>query len=212
MGLFNIFKKRGAPTELPSLALPDQLSPLKQNAIGASSLERAFAHQLPPMEQAQLNAFPKFKPLPIPGMQPIPAVNTKPLPIMEKQTDDKGFFKELIKDLTEEVNSEKLDTKYKEKILADDIVSQMKTYWEQQKPEVFLQNAGGELKAKLIEKADKLNALEKDWQGAYFNLVAKEEKIRQEERELKQMLSELINIYESSLTNRKAEQSVPPVQ
>lgn len=188
MGLFNVFKKREVPSELPSLSLDE---PVK-------SIESQYNSIKPIAEVKEESS--KYKPLPVQKIENWNSVELKAL--TAKSEDDKGFFKELIKDLTNEISSEKLDIEYKEKILGDDIVTQMKSYWERQRPEVFLQNAGKEIKDQLVKKAENLNELEKEWQSAYFSLIAKEEKIRQEEKELKQMLSELIGIYEKSLTHK----------
>jgi len=215
MGLFKILKKKVVPNELPSLNVSNSQS-LNNNFLLSQEGNGSKNFEVNPFTQEEiktdnLDIQPKYKPLPVQKLVNIekPQIQSGVLSeaekaILQKETEtEKGFFKKLIKDFTHEINSEKLNQRYKEKILSEDIVNQMRGYWENQKPEIFLKNAGSELKQQLLIKAEKLNSLEKEWQNAYFSLIAKEEKIRQEEKELKRMLSELINIYEESLERNK---------
>jgi len=129
----------------------------------------------------------------------------KKLPTMpSSQENEKGYFKELIQSVTEETqNLDKLESWYKSTFLPGDVVFQMREYWEKQQPEILLKNISGDLKNKLLEKTNKLHELEKDWQEIYFQLLSKEDKIRKEEKELKESLSEFMEIVKRSLSRGK---------
>jgi hypothetical protein len=71
----------------------------------------------------------------------------------------------------------------------------MRKYWDEQDPAMLFGGSKSELKTKLLEKIESLHKLEKVWQEAYFNLMEKEEIIRKEEKELKEALTEFINVY-----------------
>ena len=49
-----------------------------------------------------------------------------------------------------------------------------------------------------MERTEKLHKLEQEWQQIYFDLIAKEEEIRKEERELKGTVSEFITAFKES--------------
>ena len=118
--------------------------------------------------------------------------------------EEDGFFKELIKNMTEEGNDfDKVNSWYNKKFLSEDLVYQMKDYWAKQNPQIILNNLNTELKNKLLSKINKLHQLEKDWRSSYFNLITKEEEIRKEEKELKESLGEFISIYKRNLERKK---------
>lgn len=200
MGLFNILKKRDVPKELPSLAMgsstSNSLPTMNAQPSGSSVLDaikrkrEESSAQLPVQKSLQVES--KYKPLPVQKID-IPK-NTN--------EEERGFFRELMKDLTQEVESERITEISRSKLLSEDIVSQMKEYWHQQKPELLLKSVGGELKQKLLEKTDKLHALEKEWQDSYFEVLTKEDKIRKEESELKKILSDLMDLYQKSLKDK----------
>jgi len=75
----------------------------------------------------------------------------------------------------------------------------MREYWQKQQPELLLKNISGELKNKLSAKTNKLHQLEKEWQEVYFSLLAKEDEIRKEEKDLKESLAEFIDLLKRPL-------------
>ncbi len=191
-----LFKKKEVPEELPDLMI-DEIGKRQESQI--QEKEESDSEEK------------KFKPLPTKDFSSLvqqpnqPASAEKPQqPSTELTDDEKGFFKDLIKNIMNEVeNLDKLDSWYRNKFFPEDIVSQMREYWEKQSPEVILKSIGSDIKAKLMEKIDRLHQLEKEWQTIYFNLLAKEEEIRKEERELKESLSEIINLFKKSLARKK---------
>jgi hypothetical protein len=118
--------------------------------------------------------------------------------------NDSGYFKELIQSVMGETEDlEKFDKWWKNSFLPADIVTHMREYWEKQTPELILNNFGGEAKNKLLGKVEKLHGLEKEWQSTYLHLLECEDKIRGEESELKESLSEFVAIYKKTLNRRK---------
>jgi hypothetical protein len=118
--------------------------------------------------------------------------------------DEKSFFKDLLKNVNEESKSlQKLDDWYTREFASKDIVHQMREYWEKQKPDLVMKYVGNEMKDKLITKTNKLHNLELEWQKIYFELMQKEEAIRQEEKELKETLSEFVKLCKKHLGKKK---------
>ena len=182
------FKKKDVPEELPSLAIDrSKISPPEQESQVEEKQE----------VQAQYKSLPTQR----------TAVRTLQESSRRKESlspeDQQGYFRDLIKSVTEGTeNLDKIDSWYKEKFLPGDMVFQMREYWEKQQPEILLKNISGELKNKLLGKTDKLHQLEKEWQDIYFHLLAKEEAIRKEEKELKDSLSEFIDLFRRSSRKR----------
>ncbi len=173
-----LFKKKEAPEELPTLAFEE----INKNL----DVPEKQLPKLPKIEN-------KYKLLPSQDFSAFSASQPQ-------NEDGQGYFKELIKSITQETqNVSKLDSWYKNKFMPEDVVFQMREYWQKQQPEILLRNISGELKNKLLEQTNKLHNLEKEWQQVYFNLVAKEEEIRKEEKGLKDSLSEFISLYKRSL-------------
>jgi hypothetical protein len=187
MGLFKRSKKE-IPAELPDLALDSE--------------EKPFGNE----ENSNLNNMTKsdFAPanteFPVQKRQEYTKKSASESNSFESDDDDKGFFKDLIKNLIDEQkNVDKMESFYNNKFASDDLVHQMRTYWEEQKPELLLKNVGSDLKAKMNEKTNKLHILEKEWQDIYFALLSKEEEIRTEEKDLKEVIGEYITICKKAL-------------
>ncbi len=110
-------------------------------------------------------------------------------------SEDQGFFKDMISHAMGEMESlDRLDEWYKNKFQSEDVVAQLRQYWKQQRPEMLLKIFGAELREKILKKSDSLHSLEKEWQEIYFALLSKEEALRKEEKELKQMLGEFVGL------------------
>ncbi len=183
-----LFKKREVPEELPGLAFEEMNK--NSSAVPVSSL--------PQLPQLQSNTETRYKPLQTQSLQEsMPNGDS----FLKKRglsgfEDNQGYFKELVKSITEEKQDiGKLDSWYKNKFLPGDVVFQMREYWEKQQPEMLLKNVSGELKNRILEQTNKLHSLEKDWQEIYFSLMAKEEEIRKDEKDLKDSIAEFIGIY-----------------
>ncbi|MFH1290167.1 MAG: hypothetical protein ABIH92_02045 [Nanoarchaeota archaeon] len=184
-----LFKKKEVPAELPSLAV---------DVVKKAESSRAQQPQPAPTQQS-------YKPLPKVSAQmqseqkpdePVQPQQPQPAP-----QDEEGYFRNLVKTVTEETDDlDKLSSWYKNKFLPGDMVFQMREYWQKQQPELLLKNISGELKNKLMGKTEKLHSLEKEWQEVYFTLLAKEDEIRKEEKDLKDSLAEFIGLLKRPLS------------
>jgi hypothetical protein len=179
-------KNKSVPDELPSL-ISDEIQ-------GKSTAEKPKEIQ-PPSHNELVKEYLKkegenLKPKPLPTEKPSSE---------EGINDQRSFFKELQSNINHEITDlDKLEEWYNNKFLPRDIVNDMRNYWEKQKHNTVIQLVGKNFQEKISEKTIKLKHLEKEWQDIYFDLIEKEEEIRNEERELKKVLSEFVE-----LCNRK---------
>ena len=86
----------------------------------------------------------------------------------------------------------------------EDVVSNMRGYWEGNKADIIIESFGAEYKRQINEKVKILRGLEEDWREIYFGLVKKEEEMKKEERELKETLSEFVNLCKRRNGNGKS--------
>jgi len=108
---------------------------------------------------------------------------------------EKGFFKELEDEIYNELNDlESLQDKLDADFDPDDILKNMKNYWKKQKQLLLLENTAKNYKQRLSEKISSLKTLENSWQSAYFDLIKKEETIKEEEESLKELLHEFMGV------------------
>ncbi len=104
--------------------------------------------------------------------------------------------------MTEEIGDlSDLENWYEKKFLPRDILSDMKNYWEKQKTESILDLLGKNFQEKISVKISKLQELEKDWQSTYFELIEKEEEIKDYESELKDLLKEFVGVCKNKKKN-----------
>lgn len=106
-----------------------------------------------------------------------------------------SYFDKILEDINKDIeNVSSIEEWYNQKIANKDVVSDMKGYWEENKHEFIIKGIGSEYKKKINEKIAKLQELEMDWREIYFKLIKKEEEMKKEERELKAILSEFVDI------------------
>jgi hypothetical protein len=179
MGLTSIFKKNKIPDELPDLGIEENVeSPLKKEVPEDSEIV------IPHIE----------------AKEPAAAIESqKPKEDSEKPKQnkfyDKSFFTELQGDILKEIEDlNSLEKWYKNKFMPEDIVTEMRSYWENKKTGPTIKVIGKDFQERISEKIASLQSLEKEWQDIYFNLVEKEEEIKEKERELKKILKEFIEI------------------
>ena len=119
----------------------------------------------------------------------------EPRRIEKSDLDDNSFFKKLLEDIDGEMDSlHSLEDWYHNKFLPKDVIGEMRNYWEHQKKDVIIKKLGKNFKGRIMEKIETLQELEKEWQDIYFDLTEKEEEIRDEEKELKKLLAEFVEI------------------
>lgn len=204
-----MFKKSKAPSKLPDLTL-DNISPKIKNEDNLTSKNSPHSHNLNPNTHIQENIIKDAPKIEINQNTPmnLSQINLNEKNIKneeisyEKQGDkpshndlfnNKSFFKELINNLDDKSKTSKEITSwYNENFANQDIVSQMRSYWKEQKPELVIK--GNELKNKIMEKADHLHLLEKQWQESYLNGISTENEIEKHEKELKNMIKEFMEI------------------
>jgi hypothetical protein len=106
-----------------------------------------------------------------------------------------SFFDEVLEDINGGIaDVGKLEDWYEKKFAGEDVVSNMKEYWEGNKADIIIESFGAEYKREINDKVKVLRELEEDWREIYFRLVKKEEEMKKEERELKETLSEFVNL------------------
>jgi len=176
MGL-KLFKRKEVPEELPDLAT-DKLEKTgidKDKEIVNSYLREKEAETVKPATEK-----------------------------IEKSEEENSFFNKLQGDLNNELTSlNKLENWYSNKFLPQDTVAEMKSYWEKQKEGSVIKIIGKNFKGKINEKTEKLQKLEKEWQGTYFQLIEKEEEIRKEEQELKKVLAEFVGLCKATKKRKR---------
>jgi hypothetical protein len=215
--VLNMFKKKKAPAALPDLAIdslgfgnsqPQQMQPqlYSQPANLAAQNVQQQPFQAEKQGYKQLTEYKKFMPvqeITAPRQLKKPGEENVLKEIVSTENEE-GFFKDLMKNITSEIKDiEKLDKLYKGKVHGEDMVHKMREYWEKQKPELALRNVNNEIVGKLKDKTEKLHALEKEWQEIYINLIEKEEQMRSDEKELKAMLAEFIDVYKKKSPDGK---------
>jgi hypothetical protein len=128
--------------------------------------------------------------------------------ILEKKNYSKppkdSFFTNLQENLNNEMdNINHLEEWYNNKLLPEDTLSEMKKYWEEQKSSSVIQVMGKDFQNKISDKINLLQELEKKWQESYFNIIEKEEQIKEQEKELKKMLAEFIGFCKKRVKSEK---------
>lgn len=200
-------KKGNAPSELPDLAMDnDSVDSVKTEPVETKKVP--VVQPLPvsePVLQQPVNA-------PISntekvslvssdkGIPSVPSIKKKEGLINENLVKDEkfsknSFFDDILEDINGELpDNEKLEDWYEKKFVDEDIVSNMKGYWEGNKADIIIQSFGAEYKREINSKVRALRELEEDWREIYFKLIKKEEEMKKEERELKETVSEFVNL------------------
>ena len=115
-----------------------------------------------------------------------------------------NFFDQVLEDINEEVKDVgKLGDWYEKKFMKEDVVGNMRGYWEGNKADIIIESFGAEYKRQINDKVKVLRELEEDWREIYFRLIKKEEEMKKEERELKETLSEFVNLCKRRKHNGK---------
>lgn len=105
------------------------------------------------------------------------------------------YFDKVLDDINDGIQDlGKLEDWYENKFSSEDIVSNMKGYWEGNKADIIIQSFGSEYKRKINENVKNLQKLEEDWRAIYFQLIKKEEEMKKVEQGLKGTLSEFVDL------------------
>ncbi len=216
-------KKKKVPDELPELALEDleagnkdvhdhlKNEELSKSVAPAASAATPPAQPVPPVVKS------------VETKVPVQAVETqitsgikKDAPVEQNTEaespslaiDEKTFFGELQKDLNAEISDfSQFESWYKDKFEDRDVIEDMKEYWEDNKTSAIIKVLGKSFQEKISQKISKLQNLEKVWQSAYFDLIEKEEEIKEQELELKELLTEFVKVCKTKTSDLAAEKS-----
>jgi hypothetical protein len=109
---------------------------------------------------------------------------------------NKSFFNSLLTDLeNKETDISKLNEWYKTKFPQGNALEEMKEYWKEKKDEIILENIGKELKTRIDSHMKQLQKLEGEWQKIYFDLISKEDEMKNQEKKLKEVISEFTEVF-----------------
>lgn len=211
MGLFTLFKKKSVPSELPDLAFGSDGATKKDSLEKDTALvgdhlreEEKYRSSVPQVPApSTILASPPEPSASLPSESTTSTPSTKQTPSL---SPSKSFFDQLQQDITGELdNLDRLEDWYQHKFLPQDIVSTMRQYWESQKANSVLAVLGKNFKERIHQKTSELQELEREWQNVYFDLIEKEEEIKEREQDLKLLLSEFVEV-----CKRKKEQLSEP--
>ena len=196
-------KKRNAPSELPNLAiegLGDNVVKDAPQPVAVTPTSVAIETPVP-AQPVVVAHIPEKKPVAGEDYLEVSHENTKGNASKEltKIDDSKmpkvNFFDEVLNDINDELKDVgKLEDWYEKKFVKEDVVSNMRGYWEGNKADIIIESFGAEYKKQINDKVKVLRELEEDWREIYFRLIKKEEEMKKEERELKETLSEFVNL------------------
>src|SRR3989339_551997 len=180
--VFKIFKRSKVPDELPELASDKIGGFFNEESKNKPAL--AFPEiEKPTLQKKDLKEEIKED------------VSQKKDLIKGSLDNEKSFFSDLQENLSSEMNDlDQLENWYTKKFLPRDVVSDMRGYWEKQKTNSIIKVLGKNFQEKISVKVNHLQSLEKEWQNIYFDLIEKEEEIKDEEKELKELLAEFVKI------------------
>ncbi|MBR9705040.1 hypothetical protein GOV12_06525 [Candidatus Pacearchaeota archaeon] len=201
MGLFNFLKKKKVPDELPQL-VSDEIENdkiLKESDDKSNNVETTLDSD-EPIENVKVYENPIVEPNISSNISRNnrivnrDKITNRKIDNSKREIED-SYFNELGNDLNKEIEDlNKLENWYKNKFLPRDIVSDMRKHWEGKKNSSVINVLGRNFKDRINERTSKLQDLEREWQDIYFDLIEKEEEIREQEKELKKMLSEFVEI------------------
>jgi hypothetical protein len=198
MSFLKILKRDKVPDELPDIVIEG----VKDNKIAVSHLTVESKTQDIPKENNEEEIAVPIKDSPVSGtelwqksLEPRKNIMPKETLYNQLNPDNEGFFNELQEDLTKEVkNLDALEKWYNDKFLPEDIITNMRSYWENKKKGAVIKMLGKGFQEKISQRILSLQELEKQWQDNYFALIEKEEEIKEQEEELKKMLKEFIEL------------------
>jgi hypothetical protein len=123
----------------------------------------------------------------------------------------RSYFSHLLKNIEQENgNLTEAEKFFKQGFLSMDMLGEMKNYWESQKSNVLFTTTERGLRQKLLNKIGMLQSLEGEWQETHVHLIDKEEQIRVEEIELKNMLADFRDLCKRHLGNQQIKTKSDP--
>ena len=199
MAFMNFGKKKKVPDELPSL-ISDEIEKESLDEINTALKEEKKEDSKEEEEKIVANkereAVQKKKTNDNVVNRLIKGVEGTPVrEIVKSTSSDKSFFAEMQEKIVDDLDDvDALEDWYENKVNSGDVVKKMKAYWNSQKKASVLDVMAKSFKEKISKKVSELQKLEKDWQTVYFELVEKEELIKESEAGLREMVSEFMII------------------
>ena len=223
MGFLKLIDKKKVPDELPALITEEIKKKTEETKL------QDVKEEIKPEIKNQLEQKPEIKDLPESQIKQdtvsekqikIEKPNEEKIQIKKELTQEEknypkmfkdSFFIRLQENLSKEMSSLKgLEDWYNNRLLPEDSLSEMKNYWEKQKSNSAIQAIGNDFQDKIAKKIILLQELEKKWQDIYFELIEKEEDIKEQEKELKKMLAEFIGFCKKRMKNEKTKKNKEP--
>lgn len=191
----NFGKKKNVPDELPAL-ISDEIEKESLDEINSAlKEEKKEEPKNVPEESLENKAVEKKEMNRNVVNRLIKNVEETPNREMKAIPSDKSFFADLQEKIVNDLDDvEALEKWYNGKSSSGDLVTKMKSYWNSQKRVSVLDIMAKNFKEKISVKVSELQKLEKDWQNVYFELVEKEELIKEAEAGLREMVSEFMTI------------------
>ncbi len=177
MGLFNFFKKKNVPDELPDLAINElkkdkdfleekgeikDFKNLGEESKGDKKQEEEKSEQREEVRDGK--------------------EGKKVIEILEEKEVEDDFFDKLVEDIDKELTDLNKFDKW------------IENYWEKQKGKLIMGSVAATFRDRINQKSSLIKKLEREWQNLYFELVDKEEEIKEQEQELKKLLNEFAKI------------------
>jgi hypothetical protein len=201
MGFLKLIEKKKVPDELPDLITEEIKKRPQEKAQEAKGEKPDNKIPLEPAPKIEAND-PSVKELII-KKEPASQEKTNEEKDYSRECKD-SFFINMQETIKKEMGSlNKFEEWYNDKLLPKDTLSEMKSYWEEQKSNSMIQVIGKDLQDKITKKICTLQELEKKWQETYFSLIEKEGEIKEQEKELKKMLAEFILFCKKRMKNEK---------
>lgn len=200
MVFFGIGKRKKVPDELPDL-ISDELEKESMEEVNSYLKEEVKKNSEPEKKEEKIESVKepaqKFFEVNKNVLNRL-IKNVEQTPIRnlnENNFNQKSFFEDFQSALQGEISDlNSLENFYNKKFADRDILDDMKNYWAKQKTENVLELLGKNFQEKISEKVKLLQGIEKEWQELYFELIEKEEEIRNSEKELKDLLKEFMQI------------------
>lgn len=197
-------KKSNAPSELPDLAISSLDAGEKRDNVLPSApagepvvspVQSSGPESVAPVSNFAAPVQKVEEPVRAPVSSEVKRVDVDEILPKDGKVKQVSFFDEILEDINGEMSDVgKLEDWYQKKFVDEDVVQNMKGYWGGKKADIIIESFGAEYKRQINEKVKVLQELEEDWREIYFRLVKKEEEMKKEERELKETLSEFVDL------------------
>jgi hypothetical protein len=208
MALSKIFKKTNAPDELPDLAIDELKKDLKKDYSDKEEIknevkrvEDSKLEEEKPEEKEVQKEEENGEKTPEENKSS-EAENNKKENKIEEKTDEgkinleKSFFNPILAELKKDnFDPSKINSWYQKRFSEKGAIEEMKEYWENQKDEFITESLEKEFRARINERMTCLQKLESEWQQIYIDLVEKEEEMKKEEKNIKQIIKDFSQVF-----------------